>query len=203
MVVSLLLSCLILAFTNSRSGNVKFTPLRVGNVPPPMSLHEISLEITARDVSINLSNTRVAVLHGTSFTIVNHEVKSPSSSISEPRIERIEDLPVSDFIVARQICYKGDDELLVLMTNLLTNESILYDCTNQVEAQVPDRLNVLSLTASIGQETFYLTTENSVQKIDNLENSQGYTSLSACAALAGPAPWIEVVHVDEEVCCTA
>jgi len=164
-----------------------------------MALHEINMEAVARDVSVNMSNTKVAVLHGTSFTIIDYEAKSPSSSTREPKIERIEDLPISDFIVARQICYKGDDELLVLMTNLLTNESIIYDCTNQVEAQVPDRLNVLSLFASLEQEALYLTTEASVQRIDALENSQGYTSLTAHAALPAPAPWVEVVHIDEEV----
>lgn len=164
-----------------------------------MALHEINLEAVARDVTVNMSNTKVAVLHGTSFTIIDYGAKSPSSSIQEPKIERIEDLPISDFIVARQICYKGDDELLVLMTNLLTNESIIYDCTNQVEAQVPDRLNVLSLFASLGQEALYLTTENSVQRIDALENSQGYTSLISHAALPAPGPWVEVVHIGEEV----
>jgi len=164
-----------------------------------MALHEINMEAVARDVSVNMTNTKIAVLHGTSFTIIDYEVQSPSSSIREPKIERIEDLPISDFIVARQICYRGDDELLVLMTNLLTNESIIFDCTNQVEAQVPDRLNVLSLFASLGQDALYLTTENSVQCIHAIQNSEGYTTLTASTTLTVPAPWVEVVHIGEQV----
>lgn len=169
-------------------------------MPPPIALHELKIEAVARDVSVNMSNTRIAVLHGTSFSVIKYEVRSPSSSIEEPTIERIEDLPVSDFIVARQICYKGDDELLVLMTNLLTNESIIYDCTDQVEAQIPDQLNVLSLFPSIGQDALFLTTENSVQQIVSIENSEGYTTLAAHTGLSASATWVEVVHIGERVC---
>jgi elongator complex protein 1 len=175
---------------------MKLTPIRVANVPPPMALHEITLEVEAIDVAVNLSNTKIAVLHRTSFTILSYD---PRISLG-PVIERIEDLPISDFVVARQICYKGDDEVLVLMNNLLTNESLVYDCLNQQESQIPNSTNVLRLFPSADYSALFLATEDMVKQVDTLENTTGLLEATTVATIPAPAPWVEVVQCGEEVC---
>jgi hypothetical protein len=162
-----------------------------------MALHEIELENGAVDVAVNLSNTRVAVLHNTSVTTLKYEPKT--SATSDPVIERTEVLPITDFIVARQIRYKGDDQLLVLMTNLLTNDNLIYDCSTQQESQVPDGVEVLQLFPSLDHETLHLTTAATVQQVDSLENANGYLELTTLTELSGTATWTEVVHCGDEV----
>jgi len=162
-----------------------------------MALHEIGLENGAIDVTVNFSNTRVAVLHSTCVTILNYEPKM--SATSDPIIESTEVLPISDFIVARQICYKGDDKLLVLMTNLLTNDTLIYDFSTQQESQVPDGVEVLQLSPSLDHETLHLTTAAAVQQVDSLENTNGYLELTTLTELSATATWTEVVHCNDEV----
>lgn len=176
-------------------GTIKLTPIRVGNVPPPMALHEIELDIEAIDVAVNLSNTKIAVLHRTSFTVLSYSPRNPS----EPVIERVEDLPISDMIVARQICYKGDDGLVVLLNNLVTNESLVYDCTNQQESQVPDMMDVLRISSSIDHSALFLVTQNMVKRVDTFENNTGLLETTSVATIPTQAPWVEVVQCGEEV----
>jgi len=184
-------------YTDLSKGTLKLTPLRLANVPPPMALHEIELENGAADVTVNLSNTRVAVLHSTCVTILKYEPNA--SATSDPIIERTEVLPISDFIVARQICYQGDDKLLVLMTNLLTSDNLIYDCSTQQESQVPDGIEVLQLSPSLDHETLHLTTASTVQQVDSLENVEGYLELATLTELSATATWTEVVHCGDEV----
>ena len=176
---------------------LKLTPLRLANVPPPMALHEIGLEHEVTDVTVDRSNTHVAVLHSTCVTILNYEPKT--SATLDPVIERTEVLPISDFIVARQICYKGDDHLLVLMTNLLTNDNLIYDCLSQQESQVPDGVEVLQLSPSLDHEMLHLTTPAAIQQVESLENPNGYLELSTLTELPITAVWAEVVHCGDEV----
>jgi len=162
-----------------------------------MALHEIELEHEVIDVTVNLSNTRVAVLHSTCVTVLNYEPKTAATS--DPVIERTEVLPISDFIIARQICYKGDDQLLVLMTNLLTNDNLIYDCLSLQESQVPDGVEVLQLSPSLDHETLHLTTPAAIQQVESLENPDGYLDLSTLTELPTTAVWTEVVHCGDEV----
>lgn len=59
--------------------NLKVTPLRTANVPPPMAFDEVSLPENALDVAINESGTEIAVLHdkAVSFWTCDYVSKPP------------------------------------------------------------------------------------------------------------------------------
>lgn len=63
---------------------VKVTPFRVANIPPPMSLHDISLPANAIDVSFNVDASMIAVLHQRGFSLF--EWKNISGSSPAPAL---------------------------------------------------------------------------------------------------------------------
>lgn len=158
-----------------------------------MAHQELELKLEAKDVAINLDNSRLAVLHSTSFSVLKYEAK-----LAVLTVDCIEDLPTSDYLVARQICYLGD-ELLVLMTDLLTNRAVIYNCTSQQETQVSDSENVLRLFSSLSHQSLNLITENEVKKVEMLADSDGIAQTMTITAISAMAPWSEVVHFDDQV----
>ncbi|KAF2441894.1 elongator complex protein 1 [Karstenula rhodostoma CBS 690.94] len=90
--------------------NLKITPLRIANVPPPMSMLQLPLDRNAVDVAFSRSGTRLAVLSNTdvalfAFDLQKRPVARPSflwrSSFSEGHIPR-------------HVTFVGDDQLCVL-----------------------------------------------------------------------------------------
>lgn len=55
---------------------IKLTPFRTANVPPPMSLFDISVESSAIDVAFGRQNTSFAVLHGKGVDVYEWPVKN-------------------------------------------------------------------------------------------------------------------------------
>ena len=48
--------------------NLKITPLRIANIPPPMAFDEVELPNNALDVAVNLDGTEISVLHHSSVS---------------------------------------------------------------------------------------------------------------------------------------
>ncbi|KAH7061357.1 IKI3 family protein [Macrophomina phaseolina] len=102
---------------------LKVTPLRLANVPPPMALHEVQLESNAVDVAVNSSSTLIAVLNDSEVCVYRYEVSNKSAHD-----------PVFDTRHAfgdpsakpRQIAFRGDSEICVLLDSEDTGEGLVY-----------------------------------------------------------------------------
>ncbi|KAK8256152.1 elongator complex protein-like protein 1 [Phyllosticta capitalensis] len=96
---------------------LRVTPLRIANVPPPMSLHEFDVEKTPIDVAINSNSTRLAVL-------LEHDVKifgydPASKSPADPWLVHgggdFDGNVIKEYSVRpRQVAFRGESELFVL-----------------------------------------------------------------------------------------
>lgn len=93
---------------------IKVTPLRDANIPPPMSLHEISVPSNVIDVSFNTDASQIAVLHQEGISVL--EWKRITASSTAPDLtgrytfERTE-LAESTY---QQICFADEGEIITL-----------------------------------------------------------------------------------------
>jgi elongator complex protein 1 len=89
--------------------NLKITPLRVANVPPPMAFAELDLGANAIDVAVNESATKIAVLHqqGVSLYELDYSVRP----FQHPKLLR--EAPLAEQI-PRQVAFSGEDGISVL-----------------------------------------------------------------------------------------
>lgn len=89
--------------------NLKITPLRIANVPPPMAFADVNLGVNAIDVAINQSATQFAILHqqGIMLYELNYSVKPAQ----HPKLLRETSLAEQ---IPRQLAFSGKDDILVL-----------------------------------------------------------------------------------------
>ncbi|KAI5269967.1 IkappaB kinase complex, IKAP component [Aureobasidium subglaciale] len=89
--------------------NLKITPLRVANVPPPMAFTELEICANAIDVAVSHSATNIAILHrqGVSLYELNYSVRP----FQHPKLLR--EVPMTEQI-PRQVAFSGDDGITVL-----------------------------------------------------------------------------------------
>jgi len=184
--------------------NLKITPLRIANIPPPMSLHEFQLKGNASDVAVNHSSSKIAVLHKNSISLIKYspKIKEPT----KPSIEGTIVIPTSSVLRALQICYLGNEELFVLMSNIQNGTIAVYNVTtsrmyniltpqsavvNMFPSQEHD-----CLCLSNGNEVYKVTFDSPVEAIAERE----LADLETICAFPNLAPWVEVVRVGEEVC---
>ena len=95
---------------NSVLGTLKLTPLRLVNIPPPMALHEVSLESEAVDVCVSQTGLRVAILRRNAIDILEWNFKVVP--IQPPL--RIYSVPITNDGFVRQICFVGELDLFYL-----------------------------------------------------------------------------------------
>ncbi|KAF2196937.1 elongator complex protein 1 [Delitschia confertaspora ATCC 74209] len=86
------------------------TPLRVANVPPPMSLLQLPLQHAAVDVAISKSGTQLAVL--SNYDVSVYALDITKRPVSAPRLLWRSD-PLDGHSL-RQVSFIGDDKIFVL-----------------------------------------------------------------------------------------
>ena len=95
-----------------------------------MALHEIELESNAKDVAVNFSSSRIAVLHERTISVFRFGV----SPVSEPVLERKIDLP--EQMIPLQICFRGDEDVFVLLATLVTGFKMVYNAQSNYSHEV-------------------------------------------------------------------
>lgn len=162
-----------------------------------MALHEVLLEGNAVDVAINSSSTLIAVLHESEVCVYRYNISSKEAQ--DPILETrctLEDSAAKP----RQVTFRGDSEIFVLLDNEDIGESIVCYKTLDHEGftMIPlDSPRIHTAMASVDYSKFCTMDEGgSVSCIDS-------------DVLDGPSPiskfpvrpaWIEVVSHDDEVC---
>lgn len=89
---------------------LKLTPLRIANIPPPMSMLELEVGSPAVDVAFSSSGTRLAVLSNRDFALFAFDMQK--RPIAQPKLLwKSEDLEGHN---PRQVAFVGDDRLCIL-----------------------------------------------------------------------------------------
>lgn len=110
--------------------DLKITPLRVANVPPPMAFSEVELRDNAIDVAINRSSNCIAVLHTHSVSV--YKCDFGTKPVSHPVLATSLDIPTSG---ARQIAFFGDDGIAVLASEAGLSGDAIYQISSLGEME--------------------------------------------------------------------
>ncbi|OCK81787.1 elongator complex protein 1 [Lepidopterella palustris CBS 459.81] len=183
--------------------SLKVTPLRVANIPPPMSLHQLYLKHNALDVAISNSSTRIAVLSETDISLYSVEIsKKP---IPDPVFVWRTTIPLGH--CPRQIAFKGDAEILLLTSQWDKESSTLWKCGEEKVYCLGETTgfgSISNLFSSINREQVYLqTTSAFVVKVDTSVIVPDTTELRGKLVNKFPSTvsWVQVADYAEEAIC--
>lgn len=164
-----------------------------------MALCDLELQTEIKDVAINTSNMDMAVLHENSVTLVHaHKDQGPHAALSDLKAERVIKLPFSQTQKAQQICFRGEEDIYVLLTDVFSGECSLYDLHKAVFHELPEEVsvNVSSIFPSVDHKMFCIATDTGVCELIETEGVFETRTLSVSPVIT---PWVEVVTKDEEV----
>ncbi|KAF2740606.1 elongator complex protein-like protein 1, partial [Polyplosphaeria fusca] len=134
---------------------LNITPLRVANIPPPMSLLQLKLELKAVDVAFSASNSHVAVLS-------NEDVAVYAVDVTKRPIQRPSLLWRDDSIKGscpRQVSFAGNDQVIVLTDSWDEDESSLWlgrDGKLTCRGPILEPGQIAGLVSSVDLHTTYL-----------------------------------------------
>jgi len=93
--------------------DLKLTPLRSANIPPPMALYEITVSHNISDVAFSSDTSSIAILHQGGIAIYNWEINSTSSS--PPTLSgRVTFKNTLEGATPQQICFNEEGDILTL-----------------------------------------------------------------------------------------
>lgn len=177
---------------------LKLTPLRIANIPPPMSFRDVTLESVPVDVAISPDGCRIAVLRGTCIDLITWKFEK-QKLISEPELStKILELDASQ---SRQISFLDEETLGVVYdgeeSSVLQTISVPYSGpikpTNMFK--LPENVFILRLGAVPDRKSFwYESNEGNV----SLYNPQSCSETQICG-LPAICPWLEVAVVGDQV----
>jgi elongator complex protein 1 len=150
---------------NCSQVSLKLTPLRLANIPPPMSMHTLKLEHKAIDAALSQSGNRLAVLSEVDLAVYALDLnKRP---MPKPLL-----LWRSDAIKLhspRHALFVGDDQIYILTDDWDEDESCLWrsDGENLVlQGPITEASGVSSLVSNVDYESLYVQLQNgALQKI--------------------------------------
>ncbi|KAF1849738.1 elongator complex protein 1 [Cucurbitaria berberidis CBS 394.84] len=139
--------------------SLKLTPLRIANIPPPMSLHTLALQHKPVDVALSLSGNHLAVLS-------DHDLAVYALDMSKKPLPRPLLLWRSDAIkdyCPRHVTFVGDNQIYVLTDHWDEDGSYLWRCEGEdllLQGPVVEAEGASLLTSSVDLETLYLQFQN-------------------------------------------
>ncbi|RAR02984.1 elongator complex protein 1 [Stemphylium lycopersici] len=138
---------------------LKLTPLRIANVPPPMSLHTLALESKAVDVALSKSGNRMAVLSDKGLSV--YALDLDKRPIPKPAF-----LWKSDAIKdhsPRHVTFIGDDQIFALTDSWDEDESTLWRSEGDTllpQGPIVEADSTSTLLSSIDHETLHILLQN-------------------------------------------
>jgi elongator complex protein 1 len=180
--------------------SLKLTPFRAANIPPPMSLHDISIPSNVIDVALSEDNTSVAVLHQEGISIFDW--KSVSASGSPPAYAghfTFEGSDLAEFTY-QQISFSESRDVFVLTSDGSKSLILRFgqnDGSGKIEAKTHPEVRSSSIETL---STFY---ENDLIHPFAQDTSGGIHSLVfgeyGLAHLSFPTamPWVEIISNGE------
>lgn len=178
---------------NLCAGTLKITPLRLANVPPPMARHETTLEKNAKDVAINASGTRIAVLCEQDIYVYSYDIKK--KPIPDPVL--LWHATAETGYETRQVCFRGDSDVFVLAEEANGEASVILRFeigTADLPIPIFEPHPVSSLFCSVDWDSICVQTSAGLV----LELGADGEWKSICR-FPKPTPWPSLIHHAGEV----
>ncbi|KAI8934328.1 hypothetical protein NX059_009064 [Plenodomus lindquistii] len=157
--------------------SLKLTPLRLANVPPPMSLQTVALQSVPVDATLSKSGTRLAVLSNRDISV--YALDMHKRPIPRPALLWRSDA-LKDYS-PRHVAFVGDESIHVLMDNWDEEEAFLW--RSEGEDVVPhgpimETENVSTLVPSFDHSALYTQFQNgALHQVDITEDMSPQTPL--------------------------
>jgi elongator complex protein 1 len=181
--------------------SLKLTPLRIANVPPPMSLHTLALESTPIDVALSKSGTRLAVLSDQNLAV--YALNLSKRPIPKPSL--LWRCDVVKKHSPRHVTFVGNDQIFVLTDSWDENESYLWRSEEQMlspRGPIVEAESISLLLSSVDHETLHAQFLNGALHQIGIDEATAdlppQTSLINKFPL--PAPEVQVVEIEGQVC---
>ncbi|KID90628.1 elongator complex protein [Metarhizium guizhouense ARSEF 977] len=177
---------------------VKLTPFRTANVPPPMSLFDITAESSVVDVAFGRQNMSFAVLHRKGIEIYDWPMKNERSI--KPNLKSklsFESAGVTDRVVPLRICSTSDNQFRCLVSS---GDSNLVHFAANGDAGTVDILNSQEILVSTSTYEDATSIESYGQDISGNLYKLSETSTDLLP-LQFPThlPWFEITKFDGEL----
>ena len=179
--------------------SLKLTPLRTANIPPPMSLYELTLEHNAVDIAFNTSCSKMAVLHSESISVFTmnpkHGFRKPPTLIFSKSITFDHERGA-----VQQVVFTGDSSLIYLQSS--ANGSVLHYMSGSDSGWDPCRKMCIEprqithiFSSMVDNQVCLQTSAGSIIKIKDVEQSSNETM--NIARLPPRTFWVVVADIDE------
>ncbi|KAF2127337.1 elongator complex protein 1 [Dothidotthia symphoricarpi CBS 119687] len=178
---------------------LKLTPLRIANVPPPMSLHTLALEQKPIDVGLSSSGTRLAVLSDKDLAV--YALDMHKRPLPKPAL-----LWRSDAVQnhsPRHVNFVGDEQIYVLTDSWDEDESCLWRSEGEEllpQGPIVEAESISSLTFSTDFENLYTQFANGA--LHQISTSGASSDLPPETYLVHKfpsfAPEVRVIVLDEQ-----
>ncbi|KAI9729846.1 MAG: hypothetical protein M1834_006595 [Cirrosporium novae-zelandiae] len=178
---------------------VKFSPLRLANVPPPMALHELEVSANSLDVAFNQDGTKLVVLHHSSLSIygINYDAKP----IPAPVLHRSVELTSSSSKIHNQQVCVLEDELIYVLQSHSEGQNILEISPGATEAKtiytipLTDRISRICPDNSF-KRAFCLKQQANGSVTNWMDIKLAGQPISEASMLAQnpETPWVELVE---------
>lgn len=182
---------------------LKLTPLRLANVPPPMALMEVELSANAVDACINRSSNCIAVLHKDAISICRSGSEKPNTEFEVVRRVQLPQDPERP-VEPRQISFQGDDNIAVLYSSSNTAADGIWWLSTIEEAATPQFQEMSSSLHSIfarsdHERTCYQDYTGAVFELDVAESQDVEGKFLSLAKLPVTCNKVEVWHDENQV----
>ncbi|KAL5346138.1 putative elongator complex protein 1 [Pseudogymnoascus australis] len=181
--------------------NVKLTPLRSANVPPPMAHYELLIRENTIDVAFNAETSRIAVLHQSGIEFYDWVVSGTTSS--SPTLSGRVTFEKNSESTHLHASFDKDGNVLVLRRNLEDGTSSISfhgfdsETGRMVETKPQSQESAISLSSfeQDGKDhAFIQGSSGDVHSTDTAADA----SLNHCK-LPAFLPWVEIIQHGEDV----
>ncbi|OBT44189.1 hypothetical protein VE00_04835 [Pseudogymnoascus sp. WSF 3629] len=180
--------------------NIKLTPLRSANVPPPMAHYELLVKENTIDVAFNAETSRIAVLHQSGIEVYDWVVSGTTSSV--PTLNgrfTFEKDSESSYLHAS---FDENGDVLVLRRNLEDGTSSIsfhgFDSESgrMVETKPQSHESAINLSSFEKDGKDHAFIQGSSGDVHSTD--AGDSSLNHCK-LPAFLPWVEIIQHGEDV----
>jgi elongator complex protein 1 len=180
--------------------SLKLTPLRLANVPPPMSLHKLSLEHKAIDVAVSMSGTRLAVLSDIDLAVY-------ALGMSKKPVQMPSLLWRSDAFkghTPRHVAFVGDEQIFILTDDWDEEESSVWVSNDKelvCRGPILESGRVSSIVSSADYQKLYMQFQDGAIYEAGPINAESESPLlkTLVQKLPSFAPEVRIASWDEQV----
>jgi elongator complex protein 1 len=183
--------------------DLKLSPLRSANIPPPMALYEVTVPHNISDVAFSSNTSSIAILHLGGIAIYSWEISSTSST--PPSLtgrvtfrENVEDT------TPQQICFNDEGDVLILCQSDFRESSLqrygFSEETGRVEEKTigATRFDLPLMISSFGQDGSTKPFAQGASGVLLSLSLLSFGQLPVASSFPMFLPWVEVITFGDE-----